>query len=417
MIPTQYLNQVVFVRIDRQLGSRHPKYDFTYPVNYGFVPDTLSGDGEELDAYVLGVDTPVAEFRGVCIAVIHRMNDDDDKLVLVPAGCSFSDDEIEKLTAFQEKWFRHMIVRNPFVTRTHRGIYGSVRRGKQILLIRKARGPYTGLYDLPGGSPEEGETPEETLAREIQEETGCVVTKSDFLYEKTIFFSDFTPASGEKGCMQHTGLIFSADISGEPTLSGDGLDSGGAEWVDTDTLTSQNATPFALMGAGKEVIALANESDFQVDTGIRRAPRSDDRFPMIAAVLVFNTKGEVILSRVAPTKKVDAGKWSYTAGGHVDAGESYETAAVRELKEETGLSGVPLTFIGKTWTQKDGHIGAFHHVFRAVSDAPLTPDPQEISEVKAFSLEALKHEIISSPENFKDTLVKILKMQIFNDFQ
>ena len=43
---------------------------------------------------------------------------------------------------------------HPFVTRSHKGVYGIIRKGNQILLIRKARGPYTGLYDLPGGSPE-----------------------------------------------------------------------------------------------------------------------------------------------------------------------------------------------------------------------------------------------------------------------
>ena len=409
MIPTQYLNQSVFVRMDRPLGSRHPKYDFVYPVNYGFVPDTVSGDGEELDAYVLGVDKPLTEFTGRCIAIVHRMNDDDDKLVIVPEGVQLSDSEIEDLTAFQEKWFRHMIVRNPFVTRTHRGIYGAILRENKILLIRKARGPYTGLYDLPGGSPEAGETPEQTLVREIREETECQVIQSDFLCEKTIFFSDFTVASGEKGCMQHTGLLFSAEIKGEPATTGDGLDSGGAEWVDVETLTSQNATPFALMGAGKEVIALANDSDYPVDVGVRRAKRPDNRHPMIAAVLVFNGRGEIILSRVAKTKKVDAGKWSYTAGGHVDAGESYEMAAVRELKEETGISGVSLSFIGKTQTKKEGKIGAFHHVFRVVTDKVVIPDPAEIDEVRKFTPAELRQEIQEHPDRFKNTLPDILK--------
>lgn len=41
-----YLNQNVRVKVDRPLGSKHPKHGFIYPVNYGFVPDTISGDGE-----------------------------------------------------------------------------------------------------------------------------------------------------------------------------------------------------------------------------------------------------------------------------------------------------------------------------------------------------------------------------------
>ena len=80
-------------------------------MNYGYVPETLSGDGEELDAYVLGVKEPCKEFTGKCVAVIHRTDDNDDKLIVVPEKVNFSDKEIEKEVAFQEKWFHHVIVR------------------------------------------------------------------------------------------------------------------------------------------------------------------------------------------------------------------------------------------------------------------------------------------------------------------
>lgn len=74
-------------------------------MNYGFVPNTISGDGEELDAYVLGITEPVEKFTGKCIAIIHRTNDDDDKLIMAPEWMDFSDDEIRKLTHFQEQFF------------------------------------------------------------------------------------------------------------------------------------------------------------------------------------------------------------------------------------------------------------------------------------------------------------------------
>ena len=82
-----------------------------YPVNYGYVPDTISGDGEELDCYVLGVFEPVDKFEGKCIAIIHRTNDNDDKLVIVPKDKDYSDDAIEALTEFQEQYFEHEIWR------------------------------------------------------------------------------------------------------------------------------------------------------------------------------------------------------------------------------------------------------------------------------------------------------------------
>lgn len=106
-----YLGQTVKVQMDRPLGSKHPKYGFIYTLNYGFVPDTIAPDGEEIDAYVLGVFEPVEEFEGICIAIIHRTNDDDDKLVIAPKSCDFSDDEILALTEFQEKFFESKIIR------------------------------------------------------------------------------------------------------------------------------------------------------------------------------------------------------------------------------------------------------------------------------------------------------------------
>ena len=97
--------------MDRPLGSKHPKNGLIYPVNYGYVPDTTAPDGEELDAYLLGVFEPVDEFTGKCIAYIHRTNDDDDKLIIVPEGVEYTDDQINALTEFQERFFKHEILR------------------------------------------------------------------------------------------------------------------------------------------------------------------------------------------------------------------------------------------------------------------------------------------------------------------
>ena len=106
------ISKTVDVRIDRPLGSRHPEHDFVYPVNYGFVPGVAGLDGEELDSYVLGVDEPVECFTGRCIAVIQRSDDADDKLVIVPDGAGFTDEQIRVFTAFQEQFFESSITRD-----------------------------------------------------------------------------------------------------------------------------------------------------------------------------------------------------------------------------------------------------------------------------------------------------------------
>lgn len=110
-IAKEYLGKIVKVKVDRALGSKHPKWDFEYPVNYGYIEGVLAPDGEEFDAYILNVDKPIEEFTGRVIAIVHRLEDDDDKLVVVPDDEDITDKEIEKMIEFQEKWFKHEIVR------------------------------------------------------------------------------------------------------------------------------------------------------------------------------------------------------------------------------------------------------------------------------------------------------------------
>jgi inorganic pyrophosphatase len=107
----RFLGKKVEVTMDRPLGSKHPKHGFTYEANYGFVAGVLAPDGEELDAYYLKVDDSLQKAEGICVAIIHRLMDDDDKLIVIPEGAAISDEEIAKVTHFQERWFESEIVR------------------------------------------------------------------------------------------------------------------------------------------------------------------------------------------------------------------------------------------------------------------------------------------------------------------
>ena len=95
----------VNVIIDRPLGSYHPKYkDLYYPINYGYVPHILAGDNEYQDAYILGVDEPLSEFNGELIAIIHRLDDNEDKWVI--SNKVYTLEEIKQATHFQEQYFK-----------------------------------------------------------------------------------------------------------------------------------------------------------------------------------------------------------------------------------------------------------------------------------------------------------------------
>ncbi len=101
------LNKFVTVTVDRPLGSFHPKHpDLYYPVNYGYINGMMAPDGEEQDAYILGVSEPVEEFTGRVIAIIHRYDDIEEKWVVAPESMRISADEIMQQVSFQEQFFQ-----------------------------------------------------------------------------------------------------------------------------------------------------------------------------------------------------------------------------------------------------------------------------------------------------------------------
>ena len=101
-----FLGKVVEIEIDRPVGSVHPKHEeVIYPINYGFIPNVLGGDGEELDVYLLGVSEKVSAYTCKVIAIIHRENDNEDKLVACPVGMKFTKQEIVQMTNFQEQFY------------------------------------------------------------------------------------------------------------------------------------------------------------------------------------------------------------------------------------------------------------------------------------------------------------------------
>ncbi len=102
-----YLGKTVTIGIDRPIGYVHRKKDKTlvYPINYGYIPGVLGGDGEELDVYLLGVDTPVKTYTARIIGIVFRRDDVEDKLLAAPEGMSFDAEEVRQAVYFQERYY------------------------------------------------------------------------------------------------------------------------------------------------------------------------------------------------------------------------------------------------------------------------------------------------------------------------
>ena len=105
------IGEIVKVIVDRPLGSYHPQYqNLYYPVNYGYIEGVMAPDGEEQDAYILGVHTALQEFTGKVIAIIHRFDDIEEKWVVAPDDMDFNREEIMEQVQFQEQYFKYKII-------------------------------------------------------------------------------------------------------------------------------------------------------------------------------------------------------------------------------------------------------------------------------------------------------------------
>lgn len=172
-ISRSYLGKQVEIIIDRPIGSRHPQYDdVVYPINYGYIPDTLSGDGEELDIYLMGVDEPLTSFSGRIIGIIHRKNDVEDELVAAPEGRVFHQAEIAQAVYFTERFFESRI-ESLYEKSCGTVPFTKVNGVTHYLLIAA---PDDGYCGFPKGHMERGESEEQTALRETYEETSVNVT-------------------------------------------------------------------------------------------------------------------------------------------------------------------------------------------------------------------------------------------------
>ena len=161
-----YMGKLVHIVVDRPLGYQHS--DIVYPINYGYIPGIIAGDGEEQDAYILGINEPLAEFDGQVIAAICRKNDCEDKLVVAPVESVYHQGQIAEAVSFQEQYFDSRII-SSFEKSCGVLPYQIIDGQRKFLLVFET---HSQCWSLPKGHIEAGETDVQTALRELFEETG-----------------------------------------------------------------------------------------------------------------------------------------------------------------------------------------------------------------------------------------------------
>ena len=160
------LGTQVHVEVDRPMGYLHG--NIRYPVNYGYIPGIMAADGEEQDAYILGVSKPLSAFDGQVIGIVFRRNDVEDKLVVAPEGTALHQAQIAEAVHFQEQYFDSYVL--PLFHKSCGVLpWRETLSGREYLLVFEQ---FSQCWSLPKGHMEMGETEAETALRELQEETG-----------------------------------------------------------------------------------------------------------------------------------------------------------------------------------------------------------------------------------------------------
>lgn len=159
-------------------------------------------------------------------------------------------------------------------------------------------------------------------------------------------------------------------------------------------------------------ITIVDENDRVIGAMDRAEATAKEQIVRIVRVLLFNSRDELFLQK--RTQHVTyPGLWDQSAGGHVDEGEDYLTAAKREANEEIGLSGVELKQIAYYYSEfeyEGRKRKRFNTLYTTVSDMPLTLNPDEVADGKWISSTELNKWIEAEPEKFTNGFIHAYKL-------
>jgi 16S rRNA (adenine1518-N6/adenine1519-N6)-dimethyltransferase len=165
---------------------------------------------------------------------------------------------------------------------------------------------------------------------------------------------------------------------------------------------------------GEEMFCVVDAQDRVIGYGSRDLVHVNNLRHRAIHVLIFNQRGEVFLQKRSIWKDTHPGKWDSSTAGHVDAGESYEEAVRRELREEIGIDECPIERIGKL--PSSAATGwEFIEVFRGTHEGPFRLAPLELETGAFFPLDQIRSWLKRSPGDFSPVFAMCAAMlQDFN---
>lgn len=160
-------------------------------------------------------------------------------------------------------------------------------------------------------------------------------------------------------------------------------------------------------------IMIVDEDDRPIGQATKQEAWDKGLIHRVVRIMLEDGEGRVLLQHRSPTKDIFPDTWDNSVAGHVDAGEDYYDAAVRELREELGLEGLELEEIGtyrsnETW--KGHRFNRFTRVYRVRANVmPKRLEVGKVDDARWFSLEEAKSLVRDRPDQVSDGLRQVIE--------
>jgi len=126
-------------------------------------------------------------------------------------------------------------------------------------------------------------------------------------------------------------------------------------------------------------------------------------------VLIVNKSGQLLLQKRSPSKDIQPNKWDSSVGGHLQPGEDYGTAAIREMQEELGIAG-PSLFHLHDYLWRSTIESERVRTYLCQYDGSFRPDPGEVVQLRFWSLDEIHEHLgedVFTP-NFEEEFARYL---------
>lgn len=159
-------------------------------------------------------------------------------------------------------------------------------------------------------------------------------------------------------------------------------------------------------------IMIVDEDDRPVGQATKQEAWDQGLIHRVVRLMIHNSKGQILLQHRSPTKDIFPNCWDNSSAGHVDAGEDYEAAMRRELREELRLE-VPFTELGsyrsdETW--KGHRFNRFTRCYKAVTDkTPTKFEAGKVIGARWFTLDEVKQLVSDHPDQVTDGLRQVIE--------